>query len=198
MARVPYLTRQGATTPEAAAVWERLEGERKLPTANIFRALAHAPALLDAFLSYANALRHGSELDPSLRELAILAVGHATNSEYEIAHHQSHALKAGVTPEQLANITSFETAAAFDATERAVMGLAHESTVSVQVSDEQWAAVRAHLSDKQMVELALTIAWYNSGVRIMGLLDIELEEAYLKDPLLGAGGLAEPTADLSS
>ena len=29
-----------------------------------------------------------------------------------------------------------------------------------------------------MVELALSIAWYNSGVRIMGLLDIDLEEGY--------------------
>ena len=29
-----------------------------------------------------------------------------------------------------------------------------------------------------MVELSLTIAWYNSGVRIMGLLDIDLEDSY--------------------
>ncbi len=36
-----------------------------------------------------------------------------------------------------------------------------------------------------MVELTLTIAWYNSGVRIMGLLDIDLEDSYresLPDP----------------
>ena len=31
-----------------------------------------------------------------------------------------------------------------------------------------------------MVELTLTIAWYNSGVRIMGLLDIDLEDSYRK------------------
>ena len=62
-----------------------------MPTGNIFRALANAPVLLDAFLSYANALRDGSELSPKLRELAILTVGHATDSQYEIAHHQSHA-----------------------------------------------------------------------------------------------------------
>jgi hypothetical protein len=28
------------------------------------------------------------------------------------------------------------------------------------------------------VELALNVAWYNSGVRIMGMLGIELEAAY--------------------
>jgi AhpD family alkylhydroperoxidase len=192
VARVRYLTRQDATTPDAEALWQRLEAERKRPTANIFRALAHAPALLDAFLSYANVLRDKSELDPKLRELAILTVGHATESEYEIAHHQSHALKAGVTREQLAGIASFETSDAFDSVERAVMALAYESTVNVQVSDERWGAVRAHLSDQEMVELALTIAWYNSGVRIMALLAIDLEEAYLTDPLLGAGAVGEP------
>jgi AhpD family alkylhydroperoxidase len=193
MARVPYLTRQDATTPEAEAAWQRLEAERKMPTANLFRALAHAPALLDAFLSYANALRDESELDPKLRELAILAVGHATDSEYEIAHHQPHALKAGVTRDQLASVTNFEASDAFDAVDRAVMRLAHDSTVKVQVSEERWADVRAHLSDKQMVELALNIAWYNSGVRIMALLGIDLEEVYVKDPLLGAGAVAGPT-----
>jgi AhpD family alkylhydroperoxidase len=178
MARVPYLSRQDAT-PDTAAVWDRVEAERKRPTANIFLALANAPALLDAFLSYANALRDGSELSPKLRELAILTVGHATQSRYEIAHHQSHALKAGVTPEQLAAVSSYQTSGVFDDTERAVMSLAEESTLKVEVSDDRWADVRAHLSDKQMVELALTIAWYNSGVRIMGLLDIDLEENHL-------------------
>jgi AhpD family alkylhydroperoxidase len=113
MARVPYLSPEDAT-PDTAGVWQRLEAERKLPTANIFRALANAPALLDASLSYANALRNETELDPKLRELAILTVGHAAQAEYEIAHHQAHAVRAGVTAEQLANITNFETSDVFD------------------------------------------------------------------------------------
>ena len=177
MARVPYLSVQTAT-PDTEALWRRVQAERKLPTANLFLALANAPKLLDAFLSYANAMRDGSELDPKLRELAILVVGHATGSEYEIAHHESHALKAGVTPRQYAEIPQHQTSDAFDQAERAVMALAEESTLKVQVSDATWAAARAHLDDKRMVELTLTIAWYNSGVRIMGLLDIDLEDGY--------------------
>jgi AhpD family alkylhydroperoxidase len=180
VARVPYLRRQDAT-PETEALWRRVEAERKQPTGNIFLALANAPALLDAFLSYANALRDDSELDPKLRELAILTVGYATKSEYEIAHHQSHALKAGVTPEQLASVATFHTSDVFDDTERAVMYLAEESTLNVDVPIERWTAARAHLSDKQMVELTLNIAWYNSGVRIMGLLGIDLEPNYTRE-----------------
>jgi AhpD family alkylhydroperoxidase len=178
MSRVPALSRDAAAAADQQPLWDRLEAERKVPTANIFRALANAPVLLDAFLSYANAMRDGSTLSPKLRELAILAVGHATGSDYEIAHHQSHGRKAGLSDEQLAAVAGFESATVFDDAERAVMALARESTTKVQVSDAAWAAAAEHLDDQQMVELTMTIAWYNSGVRIMGLLDIELEPGY--------------------
>jgi AhpD family alkylhydroperoxidase len=123
-------------------------------------------------------LRDESELDPKLRELAILAVGHTAGSDYEIAHHQSHAIRAGATQRQIADVADFESSDAFNDAERALMRLARESTLQVHVSGQRWADARAHLSDRQMVELCMTIAWYNSGVRIMGSLGIELEDSY--------------------
>jgi alkylhydroperoxidase family enzyme len=177
MARVPYLAREDAS-PETTALWDRLESERKVPTAHIFQALAHAPDLLDAFLSYANAMRERSRLSPKLRELAILSVGHAVDSEYEIAHHHSHGLNAGLTEAQVAAVADFEGSAEFDDLELAVLRLARESTLSVDVAEQTWKAAAAHLDDQQMVELTLNIAWYNSGVRVMGLLGIELEDSY--------------------
>jgi AhpD family alkylhydroperoxidase len=180
MSRVPSLSRDDAISIDQQPLWDRLEAERKVPTANIFRALANAPVLLDAFLSYANAMRDSSQLSPKLRELAILSVGHTTGSEYEIAHHQSHGRKAGLTDGQLAAVGDGESPELFDDAERAVMALARESTAKVHVSDTTWAAAAKHLDDRQMVELTLTIGWYNSGVRIMGLLDIDLEDSYRK------------------
>ena len=176
MARVPYLRREDADE-SLKPLYDRLETERKVPTANIFLALTHAPAQLDAFLTYANSLR-AADLSPKLRELAILTVGHATRSAYEVAHHQSHGLKAGLTAQQLAAVADFEESDLFDETEKAVMRLARESTLRVEVSQETWRAAAVFLTDRQMVELSLSIAWYNSGVRIMGLLDIDLEDNY--------------------
>ncbi|MDX3799790.1 carboxymuconolactone decarboxylase family protein [Streptomyces sp. AK04-3B] len=176
MARVPYLSREDAD-PEQKPLYDRLEAERKVPTANIFLALAGAPTQLDAFLTYANSLR-AADLSPRLRELAILTVGYATRSAYEVAHHQSHGLKAGLTEEQLAAVPDFEASGLFDATEKAVMSLAKESTLQVDVCEQTWRAAADLLTDRQMVELSLSIAWYNSGVRIMGLLDIDLEDDY--------------------
>jgi AhpD family alkylhydroperoxidase len=180
MSRVPALSRDDAASVHQQPLWDRIEAERKMPTANIFRSLANAPVLLDAFLSYANAMRDSSLLSPKLRELAILSVGHATGSEYEIAHHQSHGRKAGLTDEQLAAVADGTSTELFNDTERAVIALARESTINVDVSDASWAAAAKHLDDQQMVELTLTIAWYNSGVRVMGLLGIELEDSYRK------------------
>ncbi|MFD3590646.1 carboxymuconolactone decarboxylase family protein [Streptomyces sp. NPDC058683] len=176
MARVPYLRREDADESHKP-LYDRLEAERKVPTANIFLALAGAPEQLDGFLTYANSLR-ASELSPALRELAILTVGHVTRSAYEVAHHHAHALKAGLTEEQIAAVGDFKTTDVYDETEKAVMRLAKESTLRVDVSAETWRAAAERLPRKQMIELALSIAWYNSGVRIMGLLDIDLEDDY--------------------
>ncbi|MFB2601944.1 carboxymuconolactone decarboxylase family protein, partial [Rhizobium phaseoli] len=72
MARVKYVsnTELAETQP---ALNERLLKERKVPTGNIFLALANAPAILGDFLTYANAVR-AADLSPKLREMAILTV----------------------------------------------------------------------------------------------------------------------------
>ena len=178
MARVKYLTRAAAGASQAP-LYDRLERERKVPTANLFLALANAPEILDGFLTYANAVR-GAKLSPRLRELAILVVGHLTSSQYEIAHHHSHALKAGVTEEQYAAVHGFESSPLFTDAERAVMAFAKDSTLNVDVSDETWNRAHEYLSEREMVELAVTVGWYNSGVRIMGALKIDLEDGYKK------------------
>jgi len=174
MARVKYLRR--ADSPDQA-LFDRLERERKVPTANIFLAMTQTPALLDGFLTYANALR-SSPLSPRLRELAILTVGHLAKSRYEIAHHQSHGLKAGLTQAQLDAVPDFETSPLYTAQEKAVMAFAKQSTLEVEVGNETWNAVAAFLSQPELIALVLVVAWYNSGVRIMAGLDIELEEGH--------------------
>jgi alkylhydroperoxidase family enzyme len=174
MARVRYLRRADGADP---VVFDRLERERKVPTANIFLALTQTPALLDGFLTYANALR-SSPLEQRLRELAILTVGHLTDSRYEVAHHQSHGLKAGLTQAQLDAVPGFETSPLYTPQEKAVMAYARESTLKVGVSDSTWRAVAAFLGEAELIALVLVVAWYNSGVRIMAGLDIELEEGY--------------------
>ncbi|MGW6425083.1 carboxymuconolactone decarboxylase family protein [Nocardia sp. NPDC055053] len=162
---------------EAKPLFDRLEAERRVPTPNVFLALAHAPDQLDAFLTYANSLR-SCELTPRIRELIILTVGYATGCDYEVAHHQSHALAAGLTQEQLAAVKHFETVDLFDDFERAVMRLAKDFSSGADISDEVWTAVAQHLSTEQIVQLTLTLTWYLSGAQMMRVLRLDLEEGY--------------------
>lgn len=177
MARVRYLQRHDAPASEAA-IFDRLERDRARPTANLFLALAHAPRVLDKFLSYADALRHETQLKPHLRELAILVVGDVCECEYEFEHHRSHALKAGVREEQLAEIGDFATSPSFSEEERAVMQFARESTLEIRVADPTWADLERFLDQRSIVELLLNIGWYNSGVRFMEAIRIDLEDRY--------------------
>ena len=176
VARVPYLHRTDAGD-RAQPLYDRLETERRTPTPNIFLALAHAPDQLDAFLSYANTLRT-AELGPRLRELLVLTVGHVTGCDYEVAHHQSYALAAGLTPEQVAAVPQFETADVFDDFDRAIMRLAKAFSSGSVVPQEVWDDVAHKLTTRQMVQLTLTLAWYLSGALMMRLLDLDLEEGY--------------------
>lgn len=174
MGRLRYLTRADLDEDERG-IFDRLERERSLPTDNIFRALAHAPRLLDAFLSYANAVRHESRIDPLLRELAILIVGVSTDCEYEVSHHRSHALKAGLSQAQFDAVPQFEGSPLFDARQKAVMRFAQELTVGAKVSEATWREVRGRLSDQEMVGLILNVGWYNSAVRFMNAIEIDDE-----------------------
>lgn len=179
MAKVPYLQREDAAD-HLQALFDRLEAERRVPIPNVFLALTHAPEQLDAFLNYANSLR-SCELGSRLRELVILTVGHTTGCHYEVAHHEPYALQTGLTREQLAAIPHAEASGLFEDFEVAVMRLTREFSAGREVTSESWDAVAAHLSTRQMVQLALTIAWYLSGALMMRMLDVELEPEYLTE-----------------
>jgi AhpD family alkylhydroperoxidase len=175
VARVGYLHRDEADE-QGQPLYDRLEAERKMPPPNLFLALAHAPEQLGAFLSCANSLR-AAELG-KLRELIILTVGHVTGCDYDVAHHQSHALAAGLTPEQIAALPHFETADVFDDFDRSVMRLAAQFSTGSDVPQEMWDVVAARLTTRQMVQFTLTLTWYLSAALMVRVLDLDLEEGY--------------------
>ena len=61
----------------------------KLPPLNVMRMFAGAPASMRPLVELGSSILLHSELDPRLRELAILAVAHATGSEYERFQHEA-------------------------------------------------------------------------------------------------------------
>lgn len=174
MARLPYRNREDLPE-EYRYLFDNLSRESGR-VGNIFRAMAHSPRLLHQFMRLGSDLRYRTRLDPRLRELAILTVGRLTGAVYEYVHHLALARQAGVSEAQLAGLPVWERHPAFNEQERAVIRYAETITRDIRVPDAVWQAVRAFLDEEQMVELTLTIAFYNLVVRFLEPVQVDLEE----------------------
>jgi len=173
MARLPYLDRDQLPEPDRD-IFDGLLAQRGTVN-NIFRIAAHSPLLLRRMLYFSDGLRNRTRLDRRFRELAILTVGRLTNAEYEYTHHQRLAKSVGVRQEQLDRLAAWETDAAFNEQERAVIRHATEVTQNVKVADSTFDALRKFLDNEQIVELTLNTAFYNMVVRFLVPMQVDLE-----------------------
>jgi 4-carboxymuconolactone decarboxylase len=180
-ARLPYIDREGL--PESDRdIYDKLVQERGAgPVGNIFRTLANAPNLLRRFNALGGELRNKTQLDPRLRELALMTVGRLTNAEYEFTHHWNISLRVGIPREQLEHLAEFETSPLFNTEERAVMRYAAEATGEVKVSDATFDALRGFLDNRRIMDLVMNVAFYNAVVRILVPCGVELEPGAKRD-----------------
>ncbi|MCC6363793.1 MAG: carboxymuconolactone decarboxylase family protein [Bryobacterales bacterium] len=84
--------------------------------------------------------------------------------------------RKGVSERQLAELDDFETSSAFREVERLVIRYARRMTETpVEVSDELFAQLRSHFSERQLVELTSVIAWENYRARFNHALGLEAQ-----------------------
>jgi 4-carboxymuconolactone decarboxylase len=81
-----------------------------------------------------------------------------------------------LTERDLQELERFESSAAFSALEKSVLRYAAAMTrTPVEVPDELFAELRAHLDQRQMVELTSAIAWENYRARFDHAFGIEAQ-----------------------
>jgi alkylhydroperoxidase family enzyme len=173
MARVPYL-QQSDLPPEYRDLLAR-------PIA-LNRAMANNPEASKAFSVPAMYIRNQSRLDPRLRELAILQVGYSTKSPYEYSHHVKIGREFGVSDDDIRAIGE-ETAgrpSKLEPLAKMVLRGAREMTEDLAMSDATYAALEKQLGREQIIDLILTIAFYNAVVRLLASLQIDVEPEYQK------------------
>lgn len=171
MARLPYLNQE-----------DLAEDDKRLlqRPANLFRLLVHSPEAFRHFSRLGGWIRNGSTLDARLREMAILQVGYLTDAAYEWAHHIEIGRGFGVTDDDVrAIVTETEGGgSALPQLDRLILRAAREMTDELKVSDEAFEGLKAHLSDGHIVDLLMTVAYYNLVVRVLHSLDVDLEPEY--------------------
>lgn len=177
MARIKLPTPEDQ--PEAFAL---IHAKRShAPNAEIFRAIAACPEILEAFIPMADAVRKGCGIDPRLREMAIVMSCQTMGTSYEQDRHWSRAIKEGVPKEKMMQLWDFEKSELFSDLEKAVLRLARDATrAPAMVSAEVWSSVHRELGSQQSLALLFNIGWYNMTGRLTGPLDLGDEAGFAR------------------
>jgi uncharacterized peroxidase-related enzyme len=161
--------------PEHASleVKEIYDGKLKGKPGNIQKALAHRPAMLGNFLGFYASV--GRSLDRKLYEALYLRVSLINGCHYCTQHHIQGAKRAGLTPEQMKTLKAGHYSG-FGEQEQAALRYAEKLTRTPDAaSDSDFAELRKHFSDEQIVDLHMLIGLANLTNRVTGPLNLEVE-----------------------
>jgi alkylhydroperoxidase family enzyme len=173
MARVKLLAKKDAD-PMVQKVYQKFEDNGR-ETLNLLRTLAHSPKIFRDFNRMGVTLLFKGDLSPRLRELAILRIGYLTQANYEWTQHVPIALRAGADQKQIDALPDWDGANVFSEQERAVLKYTDEVSQNIRVAEETFAGIREFLSEREIIELTVTIGYYGMVCRILEALQIELE-----------------------
>ena len=169
MARVSYID------PEAASleVREIYETTLRGKPGNVQKILAHRPAMLKAFLAFYASV--GRSLERRLYELVYIRVSMINGCRYCLQHHLSASKRVGVTPEEWASLNAGDYSG-FTAPEQAALKFAEKLTrESRNITDSDIAALKAHFTEEQIVDLDMLVGLVNLTNRFTDPLGADLE-----------------------
>ena len=144
--------------PAAEAIRARRGGELSA----LDRLLLHSPPVAEGWNALLGALRSGTTLPADLRELVVLRVAVLNDAAFEWAAHEPIARRAGLTELHLRVLRRPDAVdqGVWSPAQAAVLTFTDASTRDVAVPDAVFAGVRAHLDDRQVVELTALVAGY--------------------------------------
>ena len=169
MARIT-LIEPAQASPEVREIYD---GKLKGKPGSIQKALAHRPAMLGSFLGFYATV--GRSLDRKLYEAVYLRVSLINGCHYCTQHHIQGAKRAGLTLEQMKALKEGDYSG-FGAAEQAALRYAEKLTRTPDgASDGDFAELKKHLSDEQIVDLHMLIGLANLTNRVTGPLALEVE-----------------------
>lgn len=205
MPRLRQVSRAEATAPIVSTMYGLLFGDRD-PVAepgtetgtrgDWWTVFANVPDVLEhavkGFGLYRSAAR---TLDPVLRELGQTRVGWAAQSQFVFSQHCKSLRGLGVSEERIGAVAHWPAATCFDEVERLV--LAYTDCLVYdhgRVPDALFDALRAHLTDEQLLELTyITTLYLHHAVMSRALrtefddVDERIVEVAAPDGAVGAG-----------
>jgi 4-carboxymuconolactone decarboxylase len=141
----------------------------QVPQLNIFKLLANAQTAFRPFMKYGLTLLRDLEVDPVVREQAILRVAALTpGAEYEWVQHEAIGRAVGMTDEQIEACRSGDP-------DDLVLRFTEEIVRDAAPSDATFAAMAERYGPRQIIELILVIGNYMTLARLMATAQIDLD-----------------------
>ncbi|HAT36088.1 MAG TPA: carboxymuconolactone decarboxylase [Rhodospirillaceae bacterium] len=173
MARLSYL--DGSDDPAVSELIEAIKAKRGGTLPYLFGLLLHSPEIAEAWFGFMSATRGASILNGQVREIVILHVAGLMGAEYPINDHIPIALGEGLSQAKIDAVPTWRGSDLFDAPERAVLAYVEAMTNDVQVGDEIMSDLKAHFSEREIVELTVLSGAYNMVGRFLEALEVDLE-----------------------
>jgi uncharacterized peroxidase-related enzyme len=169
MARIS-LIEPAQASPEVKEIYD---AKFKGKPGNIQKALAHRPAMLGNFLGFYASV--GRSLDRKVYEAVYLRVSLINGCRYCSQHHIQGAKRVGITPEQMKALQEGNYSG-FSAAEQVALRYAEKLTRTPDGStDADFAELKKHFSDEQIVDLHMLIGLANLTNRVTDPLGLEVE-----------------------
>jgi len=138
--------------------------------------VAHAESAFNPWLKYSNALLTRLQLDPLLRELAILQVAHLVDSPYEWVQHVVIARAVGASDAQIEAIERDAEADPSLSEEQArLLRFAREVVVDGCASEAAVADLVARIGVRGVIEMLLVVGHYMAIARLIATTGLEPE-----------------------
>jgi 4-carboxymuconolactone decarboxylase len=157
-ARVALVDRDKGT-PAQQAAWDRISASRGR-VAGPVAALLHSPELAQRIAAAGHYVRFDGPLPQPVREIAIITVARALDSQYEWAAHAVLARKAGVRDEVITAIRERKAPAGLTPEEAQVFGYASALMREHRVSDKDFAALQQRFGLEGLVDLTAVVGYY--------------------------------------
>jgi alkylhydroperoxidase family enzyme len=153
-----------------------------LPPDPMFTTLAHAVTTIEPLMGLARALYTTLDLPARTRELAILTLAEQTGATFVWTQHIPTSETAGVTGEtrQLIRDRDYRNPA-LPGPDSTILQFTAAAASGPHVSDELFAAARAVLSEREVVEILQVIGYYWTLSRISTVLDVHATQLYARE-----------------
>ena len=126
----------------------------------IFTTLGRGKGLFWGWLHFAARLMPGGVIPRRETELVILRVAHLRACAYESSHHRRLARRAGVTEDEIRRLEQ-PGLDGWAPRDRALLAAVDALLLRNDLTDEEWTATRAVLTERATLELLLLVGHYD-------------------------------------